>query len=35
MMETVRFGKVDFAVFGIMLLQSTAIGIYHALAGGE
>ncbi|RMX41971.1 hypothetical protein pdam_00001216 [Pocillopora damicornis] len=34
-METVRFGKVDFAVFGIMLLQSTAIGIYHALAGGE
>ena len=35
MTETVRFGKVDFAVFGIMLLQSTAIGIYHALAGGE
>ena len=35
MMETVRFGKVDFAVFGIMLLQSTAIGIYHALAGGK
>ena len=35
MMETLRFGKVDFAVFGIMLLQSTAIGIYHALAGGE
>ena len=23
-------GKVDFAVFGIMLFLSTAIGIYHA-----
>ena len=35
MMETVQFGKVDFAVFGIMLLQSTAIGMYHALARGK
>ena len=35
MAETVQFGKVDFAVFGIMLFLSTAIGIYHALTGGK
>ena len=35
MVETVQFGKVDFAVFGIMLFLSTAIGIYHALTGGK
>lgn len=35
MVETVQFGKVDFAVFGIMLFLSTAIGIYHAITGGK
>ena len=35
MVETVQFGKVDFAVFGIMLFLSTAIGIYHALTEGK
>ena len=27
-----QFGRVDFAVFGIMLFLSTAIGIYHSHA---
>ena len=31
----VKFGNIDFAVFGIMLILSTAIGIYHALTGGK
>ena len=31
----VRFGNVDFAVFGVMLLLSTFIGIYHAFTGGR
>ena len=35
MVETVQFGKVDFAVFGITLFLSTAIGIYHALTEGK
>ena len=30
-----QFGTVDFAVFGVMLLLSTFIGIYHAFAGGK
>ena len=30
-----QFGRVDFAVFGIMLFLSTAIGIYHALTEGK
>ena len=34
-MEIVQFGRVDFAVFGIMLFLSTAIGIYHALTEGK
>ena len=35
MVEIVQFGRVDFAVFGIMLFLSTAIGIYHALTEGK
>lgn len=31
----VQFGNVDFAVFGVMLLLSTFIGIYHAFTGGR
>ncbi|KAL9963406.1 hypothetical protein ACROYT_G026916 [Oculina patagonica] len=31
----VQFGTVDFAVFGVMLLLSTFIGIYHAFTGGK
>ena len=31
----VQFGQIDFAVFGIMLFLSTAIGIYHALTEGK
>ena len=31
----VQFGTVDFAVFGVMLLLSAAIGIYHAFTGGK
>lgn len=30
-----QFGNVDFAVFGVMLLLSTFIGIYHAFTGGR
>ena len=30
-----QFGTVDFAVFGVMLLLSTIIGIYHAFTGGR
>ena len=30
-----QFGTVDFAVFGVMLLLSAAIGIYHAFTGGK
>ena len=33
--EIVQFGRVDFAVFRIMLFLSTAIGIYHALTEGK
>ena len=35
MVEIVQFGRVNFAVFGIMLFLSTAIGIYHALTEGK
>lgn len=31
----VRFGTVDYAVFGIMLFVSIIIGIYYALSGGK
>ena len=31
----VQFGTVDFVVFGVMLLLSAAIGIYHAMTGGK
>ena len=30
-----QFGRVDFAVFGIMLFLSTAFGIYHASTEGK
>ena len=30
-----QFGTVDFVVFGVMLLLSAAIGIYHAFTGGK
>lgn len=30
-----QFGTVDFVVFGVMLLLSTIIGIYHAFTGGR
>ena len=33
--KLVRFGIVDYAVFAVMLLLSTCIGVYHALAGGR
>lgn len=33
--ELARFGTVDYAVFAIMLVLSTCVGIYHALAGGR
>ena len=35
MERKVQFGIVDFAVFGVMLLLSTVIGIYHAFTGGR
>ena len=35
MVEIVQFGRVNFAVFGIMLFLSTAIGINHALTEGK
>lgn len=33
--EKVQFGTVDFVVFGVMLLLSAIIGIYHAFTGGR
>lgn len=30
-----RFGTVDYVVFGVMLFISVAIGIYYALTGGK
>lgn len=35
MEKKVQFGLLDFVVFGVMLLLSAAIGIYHAFTGGK
>ncbi|XP_068732400.1 sodium-coupled monocarboxylate transporter 1-like [Montipora capricornis] len=33
--KKVQFGVIDFVVFGVMLLLSAVIGIYHAFTGGK
>lgn len=35
MEKRVQFGLLDFVVFGVMLLLSAVIGIYHAFTGGK
>ena len=35
MEKKVQFGLLDFVVFGVMLLLSAVIGIYHAFTGGK
>ena len=35
MEKKVQFGLLDFVVFGVMLLLSAGIGIYHAFTGGK